>query len=298
VLPVTAKRLLALLADMQARGKVAATSRIYFVDDGSQDRTWAIIEAFIAENTAVHGIRLSRNCGHQNALLAGLLNAKGEALVSIDADLQDDTAVIEQMLDKYCEGYDIVYGVRDNREKDTAFKRFTAEAYYKVLMLMGVKIVFNHADYRLMSRRAIEGLREFSEVNLFLRGLIPQLGFRSSVVHYARSERFAGESKYPLTKMLALAIQGITSFSVLPLRIIMVSGLIISLISLSLGACSAWLGFDRGAAILPRWLAATESRRHRRIPCQGVHGDEAPAAIHRRQDPHERADRKLSLDIE
>src|SRR5262249_46383595 len=156
--------------------------RIYFVDDGSQDCTWALIEALAAKKVAVYGIKLSRNCGHQNALLAGLLNAEGEALISIDADLQDDTAVIEQMIDACREGCDIGYGGRDNRESDSTFKRFSAEVYYKVLALMGVEVVFNHADYRLMSRRAIESLREFKEVNLFLRGIIPQLGFRSSVV--------------------------------------------------------------------------------------------------------------------
>ncbi len=218
VLPETAKRLRAVLSDLAGRGLASERSRVYFVDDGSRDSTWSIIETLAADSDAIYGIKLSRNRGHQNALLAGLMTAEGDVLVSIDADLQDDLAAIEKMLVAFRGGADIVYGVRSDRSSDTFFKRATAEGYYRVLAMMGVQVVFNHADYRLMSRRAIEALREFREVNLFLRGIVPELGFRAEMVTYARGERFAGESKYPLGKMLALALQGVTSFSAAPLR--------------------------------------------------------------------------------
>ena len=231
VLPETIARLEALRADLVARGKIGAESRVTYVDDGSYDRTWAIIGEAAARLPGVGGVKLSRNRGHQNALLAGLDAAKGEAIVTIDADLQDDLGVIEQMIDLHAGGADIVYGVRQSRTTDTWFKRFTAEAYYRVLGRMGVQIVFNHADYRLMSRRALTALGEFDEVNLFLRGIIPQLGFTTATVAYSRTERFAGESKYPLRKMLALAANGVTSFSVVPLRMIAMLGFLISLFS-------------------------------------------------------------------
>ncbi len=226
VLPTTCGRLLALLDRIGAAGLVSADSHLCFVDDGSRDGTWGLIEAHAAADPRVRGIKLSRNCGHQRALLAGLTTAEGDVLVSIDADLQDDVDVIEAMVRKHLDGADIVYGVRASRETDTAAKRGTAQAYYRLLEMMGVEIVYNHADYRLLSRRALAALGSFSEVNLFLRGIIPLLGFRSATVEYSRAERFAGESKYPFRRMLALAVDGITSFSVMPLRLITIIGLL------------------------------------------------------------------------
>ena len=197
---------------------------------------------------------MSRNRGHQNALLAGLLTVKGEAVISVDADLQDDLSAIEEMLDDYAAGHDIVYGVRSSRKTDTFFKSFTATAYYRLLGIMGVEIVYNHADYRLMSRRAIEALKEFGEVNLFLRGIIPQLGFSHTIVYYERAERFAGESKYPLKKMLALAWQGITSFSNVPLQFITHLGLLVSLISFAVTIWAIWVKLFTEVAI-PGWAS-------------------------------------------
>lgn len=231
VLPETNRRLLALLAQMQERNLVDARSAIYYVDDGSRDRTWSIIDELSRGDGRVKGIKLSRNCGHQNALLAGLMTAPGEALVSIDADLQDDVEVIVEMVERYRAGAEIVYGVRSSRTTDTGFKRGTAEGYYKVMRRMGVDLVYNHADYRLMGRRAIEALGQFGEINLFLRGIVPLIGFRTDQVFYERAERFAGESKYPLRKMLAFAWQGITSFSVVPLRMITLLGFLVSVFS-------------------------------------------------------------------
>jgi putative flippase GtrA len=220
VLMETTRQLGDLLQQLINEGKITPNSRVYYVDDGSRDRTWELIESLAENHEFVHGIKLSRNRGHQNALLAGLLTAEGEAIISVDADLQDDLSAIKKMIEFYAAGYDIVYGVRDTRKSDTFFKRFTAKAYYRLLNMMGVEIIYNHADYRLMSRQVIEALREFGEVNLFLRGIIPQLGFSYALVYYDRAERYAGESKYPLKKMLSFAWQGITSFSVLPLRFI------------------------------------------------------------------------------
>ncbi|OGA34401.1 MAG: glycosyltransferase [Betaproteobacteria bacterium RIFCSPLOWO2_12_FULL_62_13b] len=229
VLPETARRLLELIGRLRHAGKVGARSSVYFIDDGSKDRTWPLIEKLSRQHPAIGGVKLSRNRGHQNALIAGLFRAPGDVVVSVDADLQDDLNAIEEMIDAHLAGCDIVYGVRRSRCVDTMFKRFTAEAYYRVLKAMGVDVIFNHADYRLMSRRAIEALKEFKEVNLFLRGIIPQLGFATAIVRYDRAGRFAGASKYPLMKMLALAVQGITSFSATPLRMITATGLIVSL---------------------------------------------------------------------
>ena len=220
VLPETSRRLGQLLDRLVGESLINAASRIYFVDDGSRDTTWSLIEQLTLRDARFCGVKLSRNRGHQNALLAGLLSAEGDALVSVDADLQDDLEVIADMVRLFKAGTDIVYGVRDDRTSDSAFKRFTAEFYDRVLATMGVDVVFNHADYRLLSRRAVSALGEFREVNLFLRGIVPQLGFRSEVVKYKRGERFAGESKYPLPKMLALALQGVTSFTAAPLRVI------------------------------------------------------------------------------
>lgn len=205
-----------------------------FVNDGSKDRTWEIIEELHASNPIYSGVKLSRNKGHQNALLAGLMTAreKADMTISLDADLQDDVNVIDQMVEKYYEGNDVVYGVRSARKTDTFFKKFTAQGFYKLMQAMGVDIVYNHADYRLMSRRALEGLSQFKEVNLFLRGIVPLIGYKSDVVTYERHERFAGESKYPLKKMLSFATDGITSFSIKPIRLITTCGFLIFMISL------------------------------------------------------------------
>jgi glycosyltransferase involved in cell wall biosynthesis/putative flippase GtrA len=254
VLSETTHRLSNLFQTLINQNKISAKSRVYFVDDGSRDRTWELIESLAEIHPLIHGIKLSRNRGHQNALLAGLLTAEGEVIISIDADLQDDLNAIAEMIEAYCSGYDIVYGIRGSRDTDTLFKKFTAQAYYFLLNRMGVEVVFNHADYRLMSRKAIEALREFGEVNLFLRGIIPQLGFAQSSVYYDRAERFAGESKYPLGKMLALAWQGITSFSDIPLRFITLIGLSISLISFII---SGWAIFVRlfTEEAIPGWAS-------------------------------------------
>ena len=245
VLPETAARLKEKYAALMAEGKISPESRICFVNDGSRDATWEIIERLHGEDPIFRGIKLSRNRGHQNALLAGLMTVREEcdAAISLDADLQDDINAIDEMIEKHREGYDIVYGVRSSRKKDTAFKRGTALAFYRLMRGMGVDMVYNHADYRLMSRRALAGLAEFREVNLFLRGLVPMVGYKSTTVEYERGERFAGESKYPLKKMLAFAIDGITSFSVKPLRLITSVGFVIFVVSLFmlLYALIAWI---------------------------------------------------------
>lgn len=254
VLRETTSRLLELLAQMQADNLVSAQSSIFYVDDGSRDTTWALIQELSVAHPQVCGIKLSRNRGHQNALLCGLLTAPGDALISVDADLQDDLDVIPKMVTALNNGDDIVYGVRRKRTTDTFFKRFTAEGYYRLLALMKVQIVFNHADYRLMSRRAIDALREYREVNLFLRGMVPLLGFRNSTVEYDRAERFAGESKYPLGKMLSLAWQGITSFSTSPLRLITTIGFIISAVSIGLASWAMFMRLFTSEA-LPGWAS-------------------------------------------
>lgn len=234
VLPETSKRLKEKLTQLISSQKIAPNSRIVFVDDGSKDRTWRLIAGLHGQDPLFSGVKLSRNKGHQNALLAGLMTVKENAdmVISMDADLQDDIGVIDQMLEKYQEGYEVVYGVRSSREKDTFFKRCTAQGFYKFMKLLGVEIVYNHADCRLMSKRAIEGLEQFHEVNLFLRGIVPLIGYRSCTVEYERGERFAGESKYPLKKMLNFAFDGITSFSVKPIRMITVLGFVIFSISI------------------------------------------------------------------
>ncbi|MBQ5960179.1 MAG: glycosyltransferase family 2 protein [Firmicutes bacterium] len=233
VLPETAKRLKEKMGTLIGSGKIAGDSHVLFVNDGSSDNTWEIISKLHEEDPLFWGISLSRNRGHQNALLAGLMTAKDYAdmTVSMDADLQDDMDAVDAMVDKYLEGYDIVYGVRSSRATDSFFKRFTAEAYYKVIKKLGADIVYNHADFRLMSRRALEGLAEFKEVNLFLRGIVPQIGYPSAIVTYERHERFAGESKYPLSKMLSLAFEGITSFSVKPIRFVYRTGAVIAFVA-------------------------------------------------------------------
>ena len=236
VLPETSKRLKEKLSTLVKAGKIDPESRIIFVNDGSKDRTWEIIRRLHEEDPVFGGVNLSRNRGHQNALLAGLMTVKDHAdmAISMDADLQDDINAIDEMVEKYLNGTDIVYGVRSSRAKDTFFKKATAEGFYKLMNIMGVNTVFNHADYRLMSKRALEGLAEFREVNLFLRGIVPMIGYSTDVVYYERGERFAGESKYPLGKMLSFAIEGITSLSTKPIRMITFLGFFIFLVSIGI----------------------------------------------------------------
>ena len=234
VLPETAKRLREKLLSLKRAGTISDDSRVLFVDDGSKDRTWEQIEALHREEPALFdGLKFSRNEGHQNAVYAGLMQARGlcDAAISLDADLQDDINAIDGMIAQFTEGCDIVYGVRSQRKTDTAFKRMTARGFYRFMERMGVEIVYDHADYRLMSARALDGLAEFKEVNLFLRGIVPLIGYRTGKVYYERAERFAGESKYPLKKMLSFAGQGITSFSVKPIHLIMRLGILIFAIS-------------------------------------------------------------------
>lgn len=233
VLAETSKRLREKFQTLIGSGKIDEKSRIVFVNDGSKDNTWKIIEELHRQDNLFSGINLSRNRGHQNALLAGLMTVKdcADVAISMDADLQDDINAMDEMLDKYYGGCDVVYGVRSKRATDTFFKRFTAESFYKMMNAMGANTVYNHADYRLMSKRALEGLAEFKEVNLFLRGMVPMIGYSSDVVYYERSERFAGESKYPLKKMISFAIEGITSLSTKPIKMITNLGVFIFLFS-------------------------------------------------------------------
>lgn len=232
-LPLTKKELDKKMSSLMEEGLISENSKVVLVNDGSKDKTWEIITKIHKENHMYVGINLTRNMGHQNALLAGLMYAKNHAdiCISMDADLQDDINVMDDMIKKYNAGADVVYGVRSSRKKDTFFKKFTAEAFYKLMKIMGVEVVFNHADCRLMSKRALEGLSEFKEVNLFLRGIVPQVGYKTDIAYYERNERVAGESKYPLKKMLAFAIDGITSFSIKPLRMITSIGFIILILS-------------------------------------------------------------------
>ena len=234
VLPETSRRLREKLEAMMAAGTISRDSRILFVNDGSKDRTWEVIEELHQTCPLFSGVDLTRNRGHQNALLAGLMTAKErcDMAISMDADLQDDVDAVDRMVEQYYAGCDIVYGVRSSRKKDTFFKRFTAEGFYRLMNAMGAETVFNHADYRLMSRRALEGLSQFREVNLFLRGIVPMIGYRTGTVEYERGERFAGESKYPLKKMLSFAMEGITSLSVKPIRMITGLGFLVFAISI------------------------------------------------------------------
>ena len=233
VLPETAKRLKEKLNRLAEESKIAPQSRVMFVNDGSKDRTWELIEELHRSDPVFSGVDLSRNRGHQNALLAGLMTAKDrcDAVISMDADLQDDINAVDTMLEKFLAGCDVVYGVRSSRKKDSFFKRFTAEAFYRLMNFMGAETVFNHADYRLMSRCALEGLEQFKEVNLFLRGIVPMIGYTSATVEYERGARFAGESKYPLKKMISFALEGITSLSTRPIRYISMLGFFIFLVS-------------------------------------------------------------------
>lgn len=254
VLPETTARLVSLLQGMLAAGEIGEGSAIHYVDDGSRDQTWALIQDFSRQYPLVCGIKLSRNRGHQNALLCGLMTAPGDILISVDADLQDDLNAIPSMVRQYRDGSEIVYGVRRRRDSDTMFKRVTAEGYYKMLRLLKVAVVFNHADYRLMSRQAVETLREYQEPHVFLRALVPRLGYRSSIVEFDRAERFAGESKYPLGKMLGLAWQGVSSFTAYPLRLITGTGLLISLVSLGIAAWALGVRMFTNEA-LPGWAS-------------------------------------------
>lgn len=233
VLPLTSGMFLKKIKDLAAAGKISDKSRILFVNDGSKDKTWDIIRSLAEADEHYRGVCLSRNRGHQNALLAGLMTAKdlADVTISIDCDGQDDINAMDAMIDEYLAGMDVVYGVRSKRETDTWFKRTTAEGFYKVMKALGADVVFNHADYRLLSKRALEGLAEFREVNLFLRGLVLLVSYRCSSVYYERAERIAGESHYPLKKMLAFAFDGITSLSVKPLRLITLAGMLVSAVS-------------------------------------------------------------------
>ena len=234
VLRETASRLKDKMQGLIRNKVISDKSRITFVDDGSKDKTWSIIEELNSNDKIFLGIKLSRNRGHQNALLAGLMTVKGycDAAISLDADLQDDINVIDKFVEKFNYGCDVVYGVRSERKTDTVFKRTTAQGFYKIMKALGVDIVYNHADYRLMSKRALDSLQDFKEVNLFLRGIVPLIGYKSDVVLYERNERFAGESKYPLKNMLSFAFEGITSFSVKPIRLILAVGIIMFISSL------------------------------------------------------------------
>ena len=234
VLPETSKRLKEKIKSLIAAGKISKDSRVLFVNDGSRDDTWNIIKKLHESDEVFDGINLSKNMGHQNALLAGLMTAKDicDAAISLDADLQDDINAIDEMVDKFNNGADIVYGVRSKRATDTFFKKFTAESFYKLINYLGGHTVYNHADYRLMSRRALMALSDFGEVNLFLRGIVPMIGFNTEVVYYERAERFAGESKYPLKKMLSFAVEGITSLSTKPIKMITSLGFFIFFVSI------------------------------------------------------------------
>jgi glycosyltransferase involved in cell wall biosynthesis len=254
VLLESARQFDALLERLIGSAKVSPESSIIFVDDGSRDATWALIEQAARERARVSGLSLSRNRGHQNAVLAGLMTADGDAIVTIDADLQDDINAIEQMVERYLDGYDIVYGVRGDRSTDTLFKRGSATFFYRLLAFFGVELVHNHADFRLMSRCAVEALRDYREVNLYLRGIIPLLGFRTTTVEYARKERFAGESKYPLSKMLKLAMQAITSFSTVPLQMITFIGFLVFVGSMLGSAWVLWGALFTDNAV-PGWAS-------------------------------------------
>ena len=253
VLPESAHHLSALLDELAQSG-LAKEASVYFVDDGSTDRTWALIEGLAARDPRIHGIKLSRNYGHQSALLAGLLSLPQDAVITIDADLQDDLTAIKSMLRAYLAGAEIVYGIRRGRHSDTPFKRGTAEGYYRLLRAMGVRLIFNHADYRLLSQRVIDALRSYPESNIFLRGLIPQLGFNSATVYYDRQPRRAGKTKYSLSKMLGLALEGITSFSEVPLKLITILGILISFGSFALAFWALLIRILNPSAV-PGWAS-------------------------------------------
>jgi polyisoprenyl-phosphate glycosyltransferase len=256
VLPETVRRLTELLSSLAAEGRTSETSSMCFVDDGSHDRTWALVEQFAAADPRICGIKLSRNQGHQNALLAGLFTAAGDVLISLDADLQDDLRAIPRMLDEYRAGCDIVYGVRSDRASDSALKRVTAASFYSLMRRLGAESIAEHADFRLMSRRAIEALKLYREVNLFLRGLVPLVGFRSAIVKYERQQRFAGQTKYPLRRMISLALNAITSFSIVPLRLITALGFLVFTLSALMVFWTLWVRLFTDEAV-PGWTSTT-----------------------------------------
>lgn len=247
VLPLTIPEFKKTIVDLVTKGKISPLSRILFVNDGSKDKTWEILEKEHQEDEKVLALKLARNAGHQNALLAGLSVAKEKAdiMVTIDADLQDDITKVEDMVDEYHNGCQIVYGVRDNRKSDSFFKRFTAQGFYKFMNRMGVETIYNHADYRLMSKIAVEELSKYTEVNVFLRGMVPLLGYKTSCVYYSRSKREAGESKYPLKKMLSFAFDGITSFSIKPINMIVGLGIFVLFVCI-LAAVYAFISYFTG----------------------------------------------------
>ncbi|MDR0818495.1 MAG: glycosyltransferase family 2 protein [Oscillospiraceae bacterium] len=258
VLPETAKRVGELLTTLTEAGAVSERSRVMFVDDGSKDKTWELIRGLHSENKIFSGLKLSRNRGHQNALLAGLLDGAklADVTISMDADLQDDVNAVTEMLEKHAQGCEVVYGVRSARKTDTAFKKFTAESFYKFIRALGGEVVFNHADYRLLGRRALDALADYPERNMFLRGVIPMLGYKSDVVYYERGERFAGESKYPFKKMLAFALDGITSLSVKPLGLVGSLGTLLFVLGLAAMITFLALGKPTAAIITTIWSAA------------------------------------------
>ena len=256
VLPETSRRLREKMTALLEAGRISPRSRVLFVDDGSKDRTWELIGRLHREDPLFSGAKLSRNRGHQNALLGGLTAAVdrgAQVTISMDADLQDDIDAIDAFLDQYEEGCQVVYGVRSDRTTDSAFKRDTAQAFYKLMAWMGAEVVYNHADYRLMSRRAVEELLRFKEVNLFLRGMVPLVGFRSGQVTYKRGERFAGQSKYPLKKMLAFAVNGITSFSVKPIRLVLAAGILLGVLAVLGLVIAALLAVTGLASVSGLW---------------------------------------------
>jgi glycosyltransferase involved in cell wall biosynthesis len=256
VFPETVKRIKELLLDMADRSMISKDSYVVFIDDGSKDNTWNLIKQYSKDSNNIKGLKLSKNEGHQNALLAGMESVKGkcDCLISIDADLQDDLGAIEKMIQEFRDGHEIVLGVRDDRTSDSFLKKFTAESYYKLMNLMGVNLEFNHADYRLMSQRALNFFLQFQERNLFIRGMVKLVGLKTSTVHYKRDERFAGESKYPISKMLTLAWNGITSFSVLPLKFITIIGFLIFLLSMVMGAYIFYVALLTDKAV-PGWAS-------------------------------------------
>jgi len=235
-------------------GKISSKSQIVYVDDGSKDKTWSLIHQISQSNPFVSGIKLSKNRGHQNAVLAGMMHVNGDAVITVDADLQDDINVIDKMVEQFHDGADIVYGVRSDRTTDTFFKRNTAQMFYRLLSLFGVDMIYNHADFRLMSRRSIEALRQYKEVNLYLRGIIPLIGFKSCCVEYTRLERFAGSSKYPFKKMLTLALEGITSFSTVPLQLITYLGFIVFIATLMISGWALFIATFTDKAV-PGWTS-------------------------------------------
>ena len=255
VLRETNRRLLELLTNLHGKGLVTSSSSVHYVDDGSRDDTWIVVESLAARDSRVHGIKLSRNRGHQTAVLAGLLAVDGDAVVTVDADLQDDVSAIESMVEEFIGGAEVVYGVRRSRSSDSAFKRHTARSYYRLMRRMGVDLVSDHADFRLLGRRAVEALRQFGEVNVFLRGIVPLIGYRAATVTYDRSRRFAGVSKYPLRKMLSFALEGMTSFSIVPLRLITLLGFVVSAFSFGMIVLVLY-GTLVQKAVVPGWASS------------------------------------------